>query len=779
VIKHTKNLLPRTLFSIASSLLIFALGGQTVLLAFGDKTPKAKTVSSKESAETLLNETSIVPAADFGLFNQNQTKEVNNLVPQVGTNLGSESEPNDTSATADTLTGAEGKIRGLLWNSGPALVSDGNDTDFYVFTTTAPNSKIYASTQTQTSSFNSFDTTLAVLAADGTTVLETDLNDGSLGASAASIAGTLLPMAGTYYLRVTNVSATTPVTPYYLYFAVKNATPTAETEPNNNGGTPNPIPASGLMSGTINPAADSDTFSIALNAGDTIFASLDIDPERDNVQWNGRLGIGLFGTPSNFLVINDTSVGSAANPLSEATFMTVLTSGTYVIYVDEPAGGGSATSTYNLNVTVIPQQALSCSTVTNSTSTPIADAALTSSTINIPGSPIIRKVRVFMDISHPLTTDLDVHLVSPANNDNGLFSDITTIATQAPPNNFVIGLDDDAAVPLGTYQVNKGIIYQPEASNRLDWFNGENAGGNWRLDIRDDTATNTGTLNSWSLEVCTDPAPVGNLIYNENFEAGNGGYTHSGTLDEWEYGTPATVAAAGIAPFTTCASGTNCWKTDLDGTYELSSSQDLTSPNLNLTNYQGNIRLYWQQRYSMENINFDRIWVRVTEVGNPTNTRIVWLYDGPTMNETVGGPTTTNIGESAGWGRYSADISDFAGKNVQVQFHLDSDTSVVLSGWAIDDVQLYHVGVVAANVGVGGRVVDSKGNAISRAYVTLTGADGVARTARTNTFGYYRFDNIEVGDSYILEATAKGYAFAPRVVTVQDEVADADIIAIE
>jgi bacillopeptidase F (M6 metalloprotease family) len=168
----------------------------------------------------------------------------------------------------------------------------------------------------------------------------------------------------------------------------------------------------------------------------------------------------------------------------------------------------------------------------------------------------------------------------------------------------------------------------------------------------------------------------------------------------------------------------------------------------------------------------------VTEVGNPTNTRIVWLNDGPTMTDTIGNPTT-NIGESAGWGRYSADISDFAGKVVQVTFHLDSDTSVNLSGWAIDDVQIYNISPVAANVGVSGRVADAKGNAISRAIVTLTGSNGVTRSVKTNTFGYYRFDNVEVGDTYILNAERKGYLFSPRVVSVQEEIADADLIAIE
>ncbi len=70
------------------------------------------------------------------------------------------------------------------------------------------------------------------------------------------------------------------------------------------------------------------------NAGDTIFLSLDIDPERDNVQWNGRLGLGpsLAMPTTNSLVVTDGSVGSVANPLSEAFFMTVKDAGTYYAF---------------------------------------------------------------------------------------------------------------------------------------------------------------------------------------------------------------------------------------------------------------------------------------------------------------------------------------------------------------------------------------------------------------------------------------------------------------
>ena len=780
--KHTKDLLTRTLFSVCSSLLILALGGQTVLLAFGDKTPKARTASSKGTVETAPGETSIIPAMDFGAFNQTK---ITSTAPQlVGTDQGLESEPNDTVATADALTGTEGRIKGNSINntSGYTPATAGTDTDFYSFTTTIPNSKLYAAIQNQQS--QNTDSVLAVIASDGTTVLETDDQDGSLGANSSSLAGTVLATPGTYYLRVTNFSATALMPQYDLYFAVRDpATLVAETEPNDNP-TPQTLPASGYVSGNVNTTTENDTFAFTANAGDTVFVSFDLDPERNTTTFNARVGLGLFGTPANFLVVNDPGTGDTID--SEAFFFQVSTTGTYQVFVDSAGTAAGATATYNFNVTTIPAvSGGTCTTYTNSTPTPIADLALTTSTIAIPDSKIIRSLRVTTNITHANFPDLDVHLRSPGGlNDNGLFTD-TGLAAQTGPQ--IYNFNDDAAIPI-TFTVINGLITKPEALYRLNWFNGENSLGTWSLDIRDDLTANTGTLNSWSLEVCEEAPPAGTLIYNQNFEASNGGYTLTSPIggaqaaNEWEYGTPATVATTtaggAVAPFNTCASGTNCWKTDLDNTYDINSSQDLTSPNLNLTQYPGNVRLYWQQRYNMESVSFDHIFVRVTEVGNPTNTRIVWSANNQTMSDGPGSPVV-NIGASAGWGRYNADISDFAGKNIQVTFHLTSDNTVNLGGWAIDDVQLYHVGAVAANVGVSGRVVDSKGQGIVRASVTLTGANGIPRTARTNTFGYYRFDNVEVGDSYVLQATAKGYTFAPRVVTVQDEVADADIIAIE
>ena len=773
--RHTNDLFKRTFLSICSFLLIFALGGQTFLLAFGDKANLKK--GSKENAEVISSESSIIPAPDLGVFNGLKTS-TKNLAPQAGTDQGEESEPNGTIATADALTGTEGKIKGTIRVPG--------EIDYYSFSATAGD-KIYAGVITSFSAVSGSVNSVLEIRDSADTSLETDLDDGTFGPTSSGIAGFTIPSTGTYYFRIRDngVAATSVIRPYFLYFAVRTAAPGIEVEPNNTPATATPLTTSGRMSGTVNPAADVDFYSFPLAAGDTIFVSLDIDPERDNVQWNGRLGVALFGTtPANqILLANDASVGSATNPLSETFAFTVKDAGIYYAYVDEPAAAGGATFTYTVNVTVIPApSSIGCTTYTNSTPTPIPDLTLTSSSITVPATTNrIRDINVYINATHSFMGDLDWHLRSPAGNDNGIATDVGNVTTGGLQTSMDWWLDDEAAIPP-LVGITASMRHQPENSYRLDWFDGEDPTGTWTLDIRDDATGDTGQLSSWSIEVCEDTPPLGVLIYDQNFEANDGGYTHSGTLDEWEYGTPNTTAtnvSPARAAFLTCASGTGCWKTDLDGTYEFNSTMDLSTPNLNLTQYPGPITLTWAMKYQLESSAFDHAFVTVTEVGNPINSRIVWEWNGSTMQDPVGGPTAVNIGESAGWGRYRANITDFAGKIIQVTFHVDGDSSVVYPGMAIDDVQLYHLGPVAANVGVGGRVVDSKGNAISRAYVTLTGANGIPRTARTNTFGYYRFDNVEVGDSYVLQATAKGYTFSPRIVSVSDEIADADIIAIE
>lgn len=786
-----KRLIIGIIACAAIFVLLGSVTGNFTSLAFNDKNAKKSKIESpadsKEIAEPNAGETGVISASDLGHYNLKNLQSLPAVtgVP-AGTDLGDESEPNDAPATADVLTGTDVKIRGNIFPNG--------DIDYFSFNANAGD-RVFTAVMGAFSASGSNDSVLTLYNTDGTTVIETDDNDGSFGASSSTIAGATIPATGTYFLRVNHVSATNQLRPYELYLRVQSGAPVAEVEPNDTPATANVLPSGRFVSGARNPAAatEQDWYSLTLNAGDTVYLGLDLDPERDNVQWDGRLGFALFGDTNNqILVVNDASVGSAANPLSEAMFFTVKNAGTYYAFVDSAnAAVGGPTATYNLSVSVFPRTpvGVNCTTYT-STNVPQTigpGAGLVSSTLTVPGSPRIASMRVLLDLNHALMQDIDVHLRSPAGNDNGLFTDIGAAAVGGQTLMDLI-IDDYAAVPP-TFTVLRPYITKPELNYRLDWFNGENAGGTWTLDIRDDsTNTSGGTLNNWGLEICEQPAPVGTLIYNENFEpalpplvtgnntaplANNGGYTSSGTANEWEYGVPTA------APIIGCNEGsTGCWKTDLDNTYNASSNQDLVSPQLSLVPYLGTVNLSWAMKYQMESASFDNAFVEVQDIANPANNRVVWRWNGATMQNTVGSPAVT-INESAGWGIYNANISDFAGKLIRLRFHVDTDTTVQLGGLAIDDVQLRYIGPVAANAGISGRVTDQKGNGISRARVTITGTNGEPSSVLTNSFGYYRFESLAVGQTYVIETNRKGYAFSPRVVTLQEEVTDADIIAIE
>lgn len=684
------------------------------------------------------------------------------------------------------------KITGNLYPNG--------DIDYYSFQANAGD-RIFAATMTSFSAGNSTDSQLTLIASDGTTTIEFDDDNGTFAALSSTIAGATIPTTGTYFLRVNDFTAgTTSERPYELWFARKSAAPMSEMESNDTPATANVLPANGLVSGTRGSPIDQDWYSFTLNAGDTVFLSLDLNPERDATVWNGRLGFGLFGDANDQpLQVDDGGSGDVSpvpNNPSEAMFMTVKNPGTYYAIVD--SASATAGSTYNLNVTVMPKTdiGINCTTYssTNVPQTIGPGTGLTSSTITVPGNPRIADIDVSIQLNHALMQDVDAHLRSPAGNDNGLFTDIGAAATGGQTQMDIV-LDDQAGV-TPAFPIFRGTQLKPENNStagtastsgayRLSWFNGENAGGTWTLDLRDDTAgANGGTLTGWSLRICEQPPLPGIVIYNQNFEGGAGGFTHSGTQDEWELGTPATAAtttANPIAPFTNCNSGTNCWKTDLDNTYNASSNQDLFSQDLVLTPYLGQLTLEWAMRHQIETANFDRAFVEVQDVNNPANNRIVWDWTEPTpISASAGtGNPQANIGGSAGWGNYRADISDFAGRTIRLRFHLDTDSSVQFGGMAIDDVKLAYLGPVAANTEVSGRVLSANGSGISNANVILTAANGDTRTLLTNSFGYYRFDSVEVGQTYLLNAARKGYAFLPRVITAQDEVTDADIIAEE
>ncbi len=84
----------------------------------------------------------------------------------------------------------------------------------------------------------------------------------------------------------------------------------------------------------------------------------------------------------------------------------------------------------------------------------------------------------------------------------------------------------------------------------------------------------------------------------------------------------------------------------------------------------------------------------------------------------------------------------------------------------------------AASVDVSGRILSVNGRGISRARIVLTMPSGETRMAQSNSFGYYRFTDLEVGQTYIFEVHSKQYIFSPQVLNLTDAIENLNFTAI-
>jgi hypothetical protein len=98
----------------------------------------------------------------------------------------------------------------------------------------------------------------------------------------------------------------------------------------------------------------------------------------------------------------------------------------------------------------------------------------------------------------------------------------------------------------------------------------------------------------------------------------------------------------------------------------------------------------------------------------------------------------------------------------------------VNGGWGIELLPS-----TAAGVEVSGRVTTADGRGVRNAVVVMTDQFGIERTATTGSFGYYRFDDVEVGTSLVMSIKSRRYAFGTRVVQVFDTLSDLDFVAQE
>ena len=197
-------------------------------------------------------------------------------------------------------------------------------------------------------------------------------------------------------------------------------------------------------------------------------------------------------------------------------------------------------------------------------------------------------ITVCLDISHTYTDDLDIRLISPSgtivylSTDNGGAGDnyTNTCFTTSATTNITAG----NAPFTGDYV--------PEGN--LSSFNGQNANGQWRLQIRDDDWIFSGTLNSWSI----------NFTCQADCEDGEEGYTlnlFDSYGDGWDHGSGHLVTINGVDyggydfttgtfySYTICLDPTDCFDISFTdgGPWEYECSYELVN-NLGVTIFSGN-----------------------------------------------------------------------------------------------------------------------------------------------------------------------------------------------
>ncbi|MBX3294782.1 MAG: carboxypeptidase regulatory-like domain-containing protein [Acidobacteria bacterium] len=83
----------------------------------------------------------------------------------------------------------------------------------------------------------------------------------------------------------------------------------------------------------------------------------------------------------------------------------------------------------------------------------------------------------------------------------------------------------------------------------------------------------------------------------------------------------------------------------------------------------------------------------------------------------------------------------------------------------------------SAGVEVSGRVVSLEGAGIGQAAVVMTDSQGNLRQTITSSFGYYSFEGVAAGETYIIGVRSKAFQFEPRVLEVTEGVSGVDFIA--
>lgn len=121
------------------------------------------------------------------------------------------------------------------------------------------------------------------------------------------------------------------------------------------------------------------------------------------------------------------------------------------------------------------------------------------------------------------------------------------------------------------------------------------------------------------------------------------------------------------------------------------------------------------------------------------------------------------------------------------QFSLDGTIGQSLAGGALSGSpftvtsgfwNFSPLAPTAAGVKISGRVFTTEGRGIRNVILILTASSGNIKTATTTAFGYFSFDDVLAGDTYIITAHGKRFTFnqPTQVLNINDDTYDVNFV---
>ncbi|MCC7012766.1 MAG: proprotein convertase P-domain-containing protein [Planctomycetes bacterium] len=243
-----------------------------------------------------------------------------------------------------------------------------------------------------------------------------------------------------------------------------------------------------------------------------------------------------------------------ATPLSAegrlAAFRGENPNGTWTLFVqDDNLSNTGSLGSWTIEVASLPSApSQTTSTFARTPNLALADNATTNDVVAVSGlGSFTTAVKLYVELPHTFSADLDVRLISPA----GTAVVVTTDGGGSFDNVFNgTTFDPDATAPVTDKLFADNVVaalLSPEGS--FDNFLGQNPNGNWTLSVSDDTATNVGSLVRWDLTVSASaplsPSPLASFSGT------------SGAIPEFGAG-PTTAFTANVSGM-----GSYLWDVDL------------------------------------------------------------------------------------------------------------------------------------------------------------------------------------------------------------------------